>query len=835
MNTALRPTSSGVLAGLVAGLLVVSVLVAPHPAGAAEPREASIGQGTIWAGMYSPEWALTDDLNAHNSWAGAKVTFAGIFHDVLESAAPNWSGNTEYLLEQAWQAESTPFSNLSINASAATIASGTKDAEITAWAQKVKGWLDLGQGRSMVIAPLQEGNGDWTPYGYSPAHYENAYRRIVDIFRGMGVDSTQVLWAFAPNGWSTPPYSMVDYYPGDDYVDVVGFSGYNFGSTLATWESVDQVLGPYVGELESLAPGKPILISQTATSPHGGDETAWLSDLFTWTANRASVVGFVYFNIDATAKGEVDWRVWNGTAGNSGWRNGMQSAAVVHQWPLTDWFGPGGIGSNATGCDFNADGWADLPVGIPGKMREAAADAGAVMVLYGSESGPSTVGEELWYQSATGVSDVSEEGDRFGSATACGDLDGDGYDDLAIGAPHERAGSLKDTGAVTILYGTETGLDPRGDDFWTLNRPGTPNVSRRGDKFGGDLVIADFDGDGFGDLAVGAHGKRVSGIAGAGSVVVFWGSASGVTGNGIVLNQAQSKVTGTAEQGEGFGAALAAADFDGDGFADLAIGTPEEAVAGNVNAGQVNVVYGYAGGLRNDRGRLWIQSSPGVPDRLERGDRFGYDLAAGDFDGDGFADLAVGVPGEGISGKPKAGAVSMFYGTATGLSSAGAEMIHQDTPGVREAVGQGDEFGKALAAGDINRDGRDDLAVGVPGEGLSGLTLAGSAHVFYGDATGLSLDLDELFSSDTPGIDGTAASGDQFGAWLAIGDYYGTGRASLAVGIPLMDLAGKTDQGAVTIIKGTSNGLSTEGSVLLSQESAGITGTGAALDHFGVL
>ena len=282
---------------LLAALLTASVLVVAPAAGAAEPHENAVGEGTIFAGMFSAEWDVAADLNAHAAWSGQKVTFAGLFHDVRESI-DYWSGNTEFMLESAWQAEATPFSNLTINSSAATIASGARDADITAWANKVKAWLDLGEQRSLVIAPLQEGNGDWTPYGYSPAHYENAYRRIVDIFRGLGMDNTKVLWAFAPNGWSTPPYSMADYYPGDDYVDIVGFSGYNFGSTLASWESVNQVLDPWTTELETLAPEKPIVITQTASSPHGGDMSAWIADLFTWTKNRDSVVGFVWFNFN---------------------------------------------------------------------------------------------------------------------------------------------------------------------------------------------------------------------------------------------------------------------------------------------------------------------------------------------------------------------------------------------------------------------------------------------------------------------------------------------------------------------------------------------------------
>ena len=318
-------------------LLVSSLLGVGGSAGAAVPI---VADGVIHAGIYSSEWDASVDLDGLASWAGKRVTFSGIFHDVMESAAPAWSGNTDWKLEEAWQAQSTPFSNLTINSNAAQIAAGARDSDIAAWADKVQAWLDRGGGRSVIIAPLQEMNGDWVPYGMDPANFKVAYKRIVDTFRARGLDETKVRWAFAPNGWSTPPYKIADYYPGDAYVDVIGISAYNFGSIVGSWETVSQVFDPWLNELRTtVTADKPYLIAQTASSSSGGDKDAWLREMFTHLAADPNVFGLVYFNL-ATI---TDFPVWNGSSGNAGFRDGMGYATTAYQWPLDNWFELGAL------------------------------------------------------------------------------------------------------------------------------------------------------------------------------------------------------------------------------------------------------------------------------------------------------------------------------------------------------------------------------------------------------------------------------------------------------------------------------------------------------------
>ncbi len=115
------------------------------------------------------------------------------------------------------------------------------------------------------------------------------------------------------------------------------------------------------------------------------------------------------------------------------------------------------MGTALASWDFDADGHADVAVGIPDKRLGDAFGAGAVLVLYGSPSGL-TARDQWWTQDSPGVKGASESWDSFGSALAAGDLDGDGYADLAVGAPREAVGSAEQAGAVHVLYGAPTGL-----------------------------------------------------------------------------------------------------------------------------------------------------------------------------------------------------------------------------------------------------------------------------------------------------------------------------------------------------------------------------------------
>ncbi|MGH8928792.1 MAG: glycoside hydrolase family 26 protein, partial [Acidimicrobiia bacterium] len=294
------------------------------------------GRDVLLAGLYSDQWHSASDFEGLGAATGERVSLMGTFHHLWESEHGS-TGNTEFILEQAWSAQATPVANVEIMEPARDIAAGIWDAAIAQWALRVKGWLDKGDGRSLLIAPLQEMNGNWVPYGMDPENFKIAYRRFVEISKGLGLNDTMVRWVFAPNAWSVWPYRTADYYPGDDVVDFVGISVYNFGGAVGRWTGVlDSGLGA-VNEIRSFAPYKPYLITQVGSSTVGGDRDAWLRELFQIAASDPNVVGLIYFNFNK----ETDWKIWDGTNLATGWRDGMAMPATVHTWPLTGWFQPG--------------------------------------------------------------------------------------------------------------------------------------------------------------------------------------------------------------------------------------------------------------------------------------------------------------------------------------------------------------------------------------------------------------------------------------------------------------------------------------------------------------
>jgi hypothetical protein len=268
-----------------------------------------------------------------------------------------------------------------------------------------------------------------------------------------------------------------------------------------------------------------------------------------------------------------------------------------------------------------------------------------------------------------------------------------------------------------------------------------------------------------------------------------------------------------------------AADFNGDGVADLAIGVPGETVGGPENeiAGAVNVLYGAGSGLSGTGAQLFSQ----VGGAVEFRDRFGEALAAGDFNGDEVADLAAGASGENVGSVADAGAVSVLYGAAGGLTSAGGRLFTQ----LGSAPERFDIFGFALAAGDFNRDGYADLAAAAPMEDAGAVANAGALSVLPGSAGGLTTTGGRLFTQ----VAGAVEAGDEFGEQLAAGDFNNDGFADLAAAAPVEDVGTVSQAGAVSVLPGSAGGLTSTGGRLFTQNSPGVPGTAETFDQFGGL
>ncbi len=370
------------------------------------------------------------------------------------------------------------------------------------------------------------------------------------------------------------------------------------------------------------------------------------------------------------------------------------------------------------------------------------------------------------------------------------------------------------------------------------------------------LATTDFNRDGVTDLVAGV--PRASGSVG--NVVVVPGGTDGPVGSAkIKLTQSSPGVPGASELGDSWGAATAWGDVNGDGTADLAIGSPgEDDTSGNADRGAVTVLYGP--GLNS--GHSYTTTGVTAP-----GAKLGITVAVGDFNADGKADVFAAGTGTGGSWNARLTGGATQYGklttaagpvayadSATGdfnrdgytdvalnyrdQSGIGRVTWFKGTPsGLVKVSVLSVKGGRSIATGDVNGNGYDDIVIGQPYTAESGAYKGGQVTVVPGTSTGFTTTGMRTIHQDTTGVPGAAESGDAMGWSVSAGDYNLDGYADVLTGLPNEDITrsgtNQTNAGLALLLKGTSTGLTGSGALSFHQDTSGITGWTEANDKFG--
>ncbi|MEO0216562.1 MAG: FG-GAP-like repeat-containing protein [candidate division WOR-3 bacterium] len=411
--------------------------------------------------------------------------------------------------------------------------------------------------------------------------------------------------------------------------------------------------------------------------------------------------------------------------------------------------------------DINGDGYQDVLIGAPG-YDAGFQDVGAAYLYYGSASGLSNTA--YW------IGQSNQANAHYGNSLSCaGDVNGDGYSDVIVGAPDYDNGQT-DEGMAFVYYGSPYGL------------PTSPNwtgESNQASAYYGISVstAGDVNGDGYSDVIIGAH-YYDGGQTNEGRVYVYHGSASGLA--------TSPNWTGQSNQADAhYGTSVACAgDVNGDGYSDVIIGIPEFD-NNETDEGRAYVYHGSASGLSTLP--TW-SAEPNVSNAS-----FGRSVAtAGDINGDGYADVIVGAPLY-TNGQGDEGAAFVYHGSASGLSTA--------PMWTNEANQNNAYFGFSVStAGDVNGDGYADVIVGAPFY-TNGQDYEGAAFVYHGSASGLSTT--PMWTNESN------QNNAYFGFSVSTaGDVNGDGYSDVIIGAHYYD-NGETDEGRAFVYHGSAAGLST--------------------------
>ena len=484
-------------------------------------------------------------------------------------------------------------------------------------------------------------------------------------------------------------------------------------------------------------------------------------DLIIGAENAASMAGKSYVVYGSSAGYPANVELTDVAAGTGGFAITGLATGDLLGWSV------------ATIGDLNGDGFSDFAIGAPGATPAGRIYAGKTYIVYGKSGtfgatidlnsiADGTGGFEIFGQSA---------GDRAGQSIAsAGDINGDGFDDIIIGA---YAGGASDAGKSYVLFGQATpfltGID------LTSVADGTGGFVIEGQTaqdFSGFTVASagDLNGDGFDDLVIGAP-SVTSGTGDNGRTFVVFGKASGFVA-GIALADVAAGTGGFVligqDAGERSGYSVASAgDVNGDGIADIVVGAPQIGLSAAANNGRAYVVFGKTTGFDPSINLVDVAAGTGgfVMQGLGGTDLLGFSVSsAGDVNGDGLDDVLVGAHHATPTGLPSAGKTYVVFGTAGGFGAAiNMTDIELGSGGfvIEGESAQDTSGGSVAAAGDINGDGFDDLIVGARSANTGSNTYAGQSYVIFGD--NFTSSLTDIGSAGDDTLTGSSAVDDLVG------------------------------------------------------------------------
>jgi hypothetical protein len=444
--------------------------------------------------------------------------------------------------------------------------------------------------------------------------------------------------------------------------------------------------------------------------------------------------------------------------------------------------------SVASAGDVNGDGFDDLIVGAP--FHPSGSGAGAAYVVFGAAGG---FGSSIALGTIDGNNGFQLDGktvdDEFGRAvSSAGDVNGDGFDDVIVGARYADPNGDK-SGAAYVVFGKAGGFDPSlqvndldGDDGFLIKGEEAMGYAGISVSSAGDI-----NADGIDDLIVGGHGTDANGINAGASYVVF-GKNTGFAKTLLVADLDGNngfKIAGAAGYDLSGHSVSAAGDVNGDGIDDIIIGA-DLADFDDPSSGTSYVVFGSESGFGASLILTALDGTNGFRiDGENVLDGSGISVSdAGDVNADGFADIIIGAPGADPHGE-SSGAAYVLFGSGAGFAASINLLDLDGNDGFQlSGVALGDRAGISVAAaGDVNGDGFDDVIVGADRATTNG-TKAGAAYVVFGAADGFpaTIEISDLNGLDGFRIDGASAYDYAGISVSSAGDVNGDGLADLIVG-----------------------------------------------------